>query len=141
MIVNADITIFNRRYDAAERTEQFYPSRIKGVSLYKRRGTTAQNQEISSADVFTVRIPIDADMEGKTYMEAMAYEALSDDDFSGYWTLQPGAIIVRGLVESDEPIPEVDLEKAYPDVIRIVNFTDNTDRATDAMKHWRVGGV
>lgn len=141
MITNADITVFNRRYDAEERTERFYPSRIKGVSFYKRRGTSVQNQELSSADVFTVRIPIDADMDGKTYIEAKAYEALSDEEIAGYWTLQTGALIVKGLVDGDEPIPEVDLEQTYSDVIRIVNFTDNTDRATDASKHWRVGGV
>ena len=141
MITNADITVFNKRYDAEERTELFFPSRIKGVSFFKKHGASVQSQGLSSADVITIRIPIDADMDGKTYIEAMTYEALSDDEYAGYWTLQPGDLIVKGLVEDDEPISEVDLDQAYSDVVRVVNFTDNTDRASDTSKHWRVGGV
>ena len=33
MIVNSDITVFNKRYDRAERTERFYGTQIRGVSF------------------------------------------------------------------------------------------------------------
>ena len=34
MIVNSDITVFNKRYDRTERTERFYGTQIRGVSFY-----------------------------------------------------------------------------------------------------------
>lgn len=139
MTVNADITIFNKRYNADRRTELFYPTQIRGVSFYKRKNVAWKKKETSSDDEYTIRIPIDADMGGKEYMEAKAYEALSDEEFSGYWTLQPGAIIIKGLSDM-ETATETELDKTYADAIRIMNFTDNTDRCSDVMKHWRIGG-
>lgn len=141
MITSADITIFNKRFDEKERTERFFPSHIKDVSFFKKKGAISGGQELNKSDAVTVRIPIDADMGGKTYIDAQAYEALSDDEIGRYWTLQVGALIVKGLVHGDDPVSEVELEQEGYDVIRIMNFTDNTDRATAVMKHWRVGGV
>ena len=111
------------------------------MSFFKKKGAISGGQELNKSDAVTVRIPIDADMGGKTYIDAQAYEALSDDEIGRYWTLQVGALIVKGLVHGDDPVSEVELEQEGYDVIRIMNFTDNTDRATAVMKHWRVGGV
>ena len=41
MIVNSDITVFNKRYDRTERTERFYGTQIRGVSFYSRKGTSS----------------------------------------------------------------------------------------------------
>ena len=57
MIVNSDITVFNKRYDRAERTERFYGTQIRGVSFYSRKGTSSGSKELSKSDAYTIRIP------------------------------------------------------------------------------------
>ena len=131
MIVNSDITVFNKRYDRAERTERFYGTQI--------RGTSSGSKELSKSDAYTIRIPADADTSGKKYADQKAYSELDDTVFSGYWTLQPGAIIVQGLVDL-ETATETELRQSYPEVIFVRNFTDNRSRGSSSMKHWRVGG-
>ncbi len=139
MITNADITIYNRRYMETEKTDKFVPTQIKKVSFYSRKGTAAGSQETKDGDTYTVRIPAKADTSGKEYVDFLAYEALSDDEYSNYWTIQPGAIIVKGAY--DEEIPnEVTLRETHPEVVFITNWTDNRDRCSDFMKHWRIGG-
>lgn len=61
MIVNSDITVFNKRYDRTERTERFYGTQIRGVSFYSRKGTSSGSKELSKSDAYTIRIPGDAD--------------------------------------------------------------------------------
>lgn len=139
MITNSDITVFNRRYCKEDRTEKLYGTKIRGVSFYSRKGTTFSNKDLSGDDSYIIRIPADADTSGKAYLDEMAYANLDDKSFSGYWTLQPGAIIVRGLVDI-ETASEIDLKKSFPEVVTVRNYTDNRDRCSDAMKHWRVGG-
>lgn len=141
MISNADITIFNKRLDTEQRTDMYYPTRIKGVSYYKRRGVSAGNQSMSTNNTHTIRIPIDADTEKKKYTDETTYKSLSADEFVKYWTIQPGAIIVKALVESDDPVREIELEEKYGEIIRVVDFTENTDRCSEQSKHWRIGGI
>lgn len=139
MIVNADITIFNKRYMAAERTEKFVATRIKGVSFYSRKGTSSGSTGIDKEDTYTIRIPANADTSGKVYVDQMEYAGIDDKTYPGFWTLQPGAIIVRGLLDLEEAT-ETELKKTYPDVIFVTNFSDNRDRGSDNVKHWRIGG-
>lgn len=139
MIVNADITIFNKRYIQEERTEKFVPTRIYGVSLYSKKGTSSGDNELKKSDTYTIRIPTDADTEEKEYADQLSYKAMDDATYPGYWTLQPGAIIVRGISDL-ETATETELREKYPDVILVTNFTDNRDRCSDVMKHWRIGG-
>lgn len=139
MTVNADITIFNKRYIQEERTEKFFSTRIYGVSLYSKKGTSSGDNELRKSDTYTIRIPADADTDGKEYADQLSYKAMDDATYPGYWTLQPGAIIVRGISDL-EVATETELRENYPDVILVTNFTDNRDRCSDAMKHWRIGG-
>ena len=139
MTTNSDITVFNKRYCKAERTEKFYSTKIKGVSFYSRKGTSFSGKNLSEDDGYVVRIPADADMSGKTYVDEMTYANLDDSSFSKYWTLQPGAIIVRGLVDM-KTASEIDLRKSFSEIVTVKNYTDNRDRCSEALKHWRVGG-
>lgn len=139
MIVNADITIFNKRYIREERTEKFVPTRIYGVSLYSKKGISSGDNELKESDTYTIRIPADADTEEKEYADQLSYKAMDDAIYPGYWTLQIGAIIVRGISDL-ETATETELREKYPDVILVTNFTDNRDRCSDFMKHWRIGG-
>lgn len=139
MIVNADITIFNKRYVRADRTEKFVGTVIKGVSWYSRTDTAAGSEETSDRDSYAIRIPVSADMGGKEYADPKIYADMDDETASGYWTLQPGAIIVRGISDAAEAT-ETELKRAFREVVFITNFTDNRDRCSPAMRHWRIGG-
>lgn len=139
MITNADITIFNKRYVREERTEKFVATQIKGVSFYSRKGTSSGNQDRNAKDTYTIRIPDTADTSGKAYAEQMEYSGMDDEKFPGYWTVQRGDIIVRGLSELEEAT-ETELKQSYSDVITVTNFTDNRSRCSDCMMHWRIGG-
>ena len=139
MTTNADITVFNKRYVKEERTEKFVATRIKGVSLFSRTGAGFGSQNLSQSDAHTIRIPADADTDGKQYIDQKAYVELGDEESAGFWTLQIGAIIVPCLEDVDTAT-ETELKQQYPDVITVRNYTDNRSRGSDRMKHWRVGG-
>lgn len=139
MTTNADITIFNKRYVREERTEKFVATQIKGVSFYSRKGTSSGKQERDVKDTCTIRIPETADTSGKAYAEQMEYAAMDDETYPGYWTIQRGAIIVRGLSDL-ETATETELKQQYPDVVIVDNFTDNRSRCSPFMRHWRIGG-
>lgn len=139
MIVNADITIFNRRYVKEDRTEKYVATRIRGVSFYGKRSSSSSGTEMTTDDTYTIRIPVSADMEGKEYVEEISYKGMTDEEAALFWTLQKGAFIVRGISDTDT-MTERELCETYPDVVIITDYTDNRDRCSDAMKHWRVGG-
>ena len=117
------------------------PNAQKGSMVHKSEGLAfiSGSKELSKSDAYTIRIPADADTSGKKYADQKAYSELDDTVFSGYWTLQPGAIIVQGLVDL-ETATETELRQSYPEVIFVRNFTDNRSRGSSSMKHWRVGG-
>lgn len=139
MIVNADITVFNKRYVKEERTEKFVATRIKGVSLFSRTGSSFGNQNLSQHDTHTIRIPADADTDSKKYIDQKAYSEMSDEKAVGFWTLQLGSIIIPCMAD-EETATETELKQKYPDVIIVKNYADNRSRGSDMMKHWRVGG-
>lgn len=139
MTTNTDITIFNKRYIPDERTEKLVSTHIYGVSLYAKKGASSGSGELKQGDSYVIRIPADAYAEGKEYAGQKEYEAMDDDVYVNYWTLDPGTIIVRGIIDLDSA-SETELKEKYQDVIFVTNFTDNRDFCSDFMKHWRVGG-
>lgn len=138
MITNADITIFNKRYIKAERTEKFVPTVIRGVHLYYQKAVSG-NSDRKRNDSYTIRIPVDADTDGKEYVSQKEYAAIDDETCAGYWTLQPGALIVCGVADL-ETATETELARKFQDVITIMNFSDNRSCGSEALHHWRVGG-
>ena len=139
MTTNGDITIFNKRYDKTQRTERFFGTKISGVSLYFKKGVSSGDKQMSQSDRYTIRIPADADADGKQYVEQIAYASLPEEDFNKFWTIQPGALIVAGLVDQ-ETATETELKQLFSDVINVTNFTDNRSRGSESMWHWRIGG-
>ena len=137
MIVNADITIFNKRYDDTERTERFFPTPIKDCSFVRRHGVSDQSIELFLAESYMIRIPIDADFGGAQYVDAMTYKELADA--TGYWTIQAGDYVAKGTY-SGNAMSETEIKQSFNEVAHVMNFTDNRDRCSEDMKHWRIGG-
>lgn len=137
MITNAAITIYNRRRSG--RNSVLIPTVISEASwFYGRRA--ARGQFIDNEDSYQVRIPYGADTSGKTYVNPAQYAVMTDEEAEGYWTIQIDDIVLKGEYTS-----EVNDDRALRDLtddLFVVNtFADNTIRGSDAVKHWRIGGL
>ena len=137
MITNAAITIYNRRRSG--RNSVLIPTVISEASwFYGRRA--ARGQFIDNEDSYQVRIPYGADTSGKTYVNPAQYAVMTDEEAEGYWTIQIDDIVLKGEYTS-----EVNDDRALRDLtddLFVVNtFADNTIRGSDAVKHWRIGGM
>lgn len=149
MITNADITIFNLRYDKEQRREVFVPTNISGVSFHGAMSTGGDSGEREEKLTYRIRIPIDAMIaDHRTYTPAEIYRSLTDDEAVNYWTIQKGCYILlgvfpdpgNGMVPIDQ-IREMQQLKEYQDkIIVVTEYADNTIRGSNTVKHWRIGG-
>lgn len=136
MITNAVITIYNRKRRG--RNSVLIPTVIRDASwFYGRRA--ARGQFIDQDDSYQVRIPYGADTSGKAYVDRADYAELTEEGAAGCWTIQMDDIVLMG--EYTETVTdESDLQK-LPDRFVVNSFADNTIRGSDAVKHWRIGGL
>lgn len=142
MITNCDVTLFNARYDANERRNIYVPTVIKGVSLALAQGTSGSFDSMSTTRNARIRIPIDADTEGKTYVDEVTYSNMDDEEASRHWTIQNSDVFVTMEVHPEEEIRDPSLlNHLYGHAYTVNSFADNTTRGIQSMKHWRMGGV
>lgn len=132
-LCNETVTVFNKRigdnggYD-------YVPTVISGVSWFCRIESTV-NDGLKAANQFIIRIPLDADFGGKSYVDPVAYGEAND--VSGVFTLAQGDIIVKASV-AVAPMTPAELKERYSDYCTILGVTD--DRRAPNAKHWRVVG-
>lgn len=137
MITNAAITIYNRRRSG--RNSVLIPTVISEASwFYGRRA--ARGQFIDNEDSYQVRIPYGADTSGKTYVNPAQYASMTDEEAAGYWTIQIDDIVLKGEYSS-QVTDERELRELTGDLFVVNTFADNTIRGSDAVKHWRIGGL
>ena len=137
MITNAAITIYNRRRSG--RNSVLIPTVISEASwFYGRRA--ARGQFIDNEDSYQVRIPYGADTSGKTYVNPAQYASMTDEKAAGYWTIQIDDIVLKGEYTS-EVNDDRALRELTDDLFVVNTFADNTIRGSDAVKHWRIGGL
>lgn len=137
MITNAAITIYNRRRSG--RNSVLIPTVISEASwFYGRRA--ARGQFIDNEDSYQVRIPYGADTSGKTYVNPAQYTVMTDEEAEGYWTIQIDDIVLKGEYTS-EVNDDRALRELTDDLFVVNTFADNTIRGSDAVKHWRIGGL
>lgn len=134
-LCNETVTLFNARLEEETGYDVYYPTVIAGVSWYCEMASTVDSSGLKAANKFTVRIPLDADFNGKTYLPPHEYAVCEDP--TQYFTLQEGAFLVRGTVTEEIKKP-ADLHTNYDEVTTILSVTDNR-RAYHA-KHWKVVG-
>ena len=128
------ITVFNRRINTETRMEEYVPTVIKGVSWYGRLRSSVGDKGLNTANEFTVRIPVDADFDGKSYIAPKSYR--EETIVSGVFTLANDDIVVKGAVEAGAN-PATIIETCS-DCFRILGVTDNR-RAPNA-PHFKVVG-
>lgn len=136
MITNADITIFNkRRIDKATARPVYFRTQIKGVNFYTdQKVRVTDDGGVVSADVYKIRIPEDADTQGKQYIDADRYAELTDEEALSYWTINNDDLFGRGLLIDFEKESEF-LKRQYTG--KILSFADNR---RGGLPHWRIGG-
>ena len=90
---------------------------------------------------------MDAEVQdGRTYVNEAIYKTLSDEDAAKHWTLRKGDYILAAQSEKAEKSmtqPELDAlgRELCVDLIRVIEYADNTIRGSAAVKHWRIGGA
>ncbi len=137
MITNADITIFNkRRTDKDTGRPVYFRTWIRGVSFYTdQKVKVTEEAGVISKDVYKIRSPGNADMEGKRYIDAEKYKQLTDEEAKRYWTIDNDDLFGRGL-HPDFEKEAVFLKCQYTG--KVVSFSDNR---RGSLPHFRIGGV
>lgn len=154
---NQIITVFNLRADKESRREMFVPTNIFGVSFYEIDSSKFTGGVRSEEITCKIRIPFASRVEaGRTYLPESKYKVLNDEETLFYWTLQKGSYILiasttatawgKGVYDFGRPITKEELmalcqESRYTGpLINVVEYADNTQRGSQSVKHWRIGG-
>lgn len=135
MITNADITLYNHYYDKSTRLDKWKKTVIRGVHFYVDHKVSVGDNGLNSADIYKIRIPVDADIQG---------EYLSEDEWiargenvMGRWTLQSDDIIVLGECDMNIDRP-AQMKEAGRRYCKVTSWSDNR---FGGLPHWRIGGV
>lgn len=143
MRTNTALTLYNRYLSSGAET---YQRTVISRAMWenrKARNVLATGGNLR-ADQAAVYIPLSL---GTAFLAPKAWQALVSK--TGYWTLQPGDVIVKGTVtdEIHEAVvgpPAVaafrmsDLKAKYDDVLTITSV-DTLDMGSASMQHWRLG--
>lgn len=128
------VTIISSQVDDATGYDVYNATVIRGASWHCEIASTVDSSGLKAADKFNIRIPTDADFDGKTYIPPNEY-ANADPD--RYFTLRNGDTIIRGAVTGSDLSPAA-LRKTYAEVAVILGVTDN--HMSRRSPHWKVVG-
>lgn len=133
---NADktITLYNYYLDQETGYDASRRVLIEGVSEFVQTQVNVDKEGLSSASVYTIRIPKKSTQE--QYVTPRQFKDLTDK--AGYFTLSKGDKIVLGVAEEETATPAY-LESKYGNdqVMTITGVTDNRDKREP---HWKVVG-
>ena len=99
MIINADITLYNKYYDEEDKCNKYKRSYLRGVNYRSSYGTTLSSKSINNNDENIIYIPFSVCSEDKEYIKPKAYEKLSKSEKEHYFTLNSGDIVVKGIID------------------------------------------
>ena len=136
-LCNDTITVFNRHWDADAGYELYYPTVIDGVSWYCDIESVVDSAGLHAANRFVIRIPVDADFGGKTYVDPITYKNMTDVE-SVFTLAQGDAIVKAAVITAIVPMKPAELKATYSDYCTILGVTD--DRRAPNAKHWKVTG-
>lgn len=128
------ITVFNsyNDYDAGEQV--YSPTTITGVSWYGSVTSDVTTDGLKAANVFTIRVPEDADFGGKTYVTPAEYDAM--ENHSNVFTFKQGDTVIHAA--ETEQLTPAQLQEKYGEIVTILGVTDN--RRAPKAKHWKIIG-
>ena len=112
---NADITIYNKYYDANSDTDRYQRTIIKGVNWQSKRNATVNDKGINVA--YTTLIFLDS---LPNYVDSRTFAKLDDIDRPNYFTFTELDKIVKGAIDYEvtgvKPNTIANLENEYETV-------------------------
>lgn len=118
LIKNADITVYNKYYDAADDADKYQRTVIKGVNWQGKRNGTVSDKGLLLADSTLIFID-----KLDNYVSPKRFIKLTPEERLNYFTFAIGDKIVKGEVDFDvtgiKPFRLADLESEFDDVIDI----------------------
>lgn len=133
MITNADITIYNRKYDEKTKFNTWHRTLIRGVHVYVDHKVSRGESGVNGSEVCKIRIP--ADVEAADLYLTQEQYAVSKAA-SRHWTIRNEDYIVLGDCQGDIERP-ADLKNTQMRYYRIMSWSDNR---FGGLPHWRIGG-
>ena len=133
MLTNADITIYNRKFDKKTGFDLWNRTVIRDVHVYVDHKVSVGDTGLNSADVYKIRIP-DNVGNADLYLPPEEYAALENP--SGHWTIQNDDHIVLGVCDLKIERP------AELQAIRLLHckVTSWSDNRFGGLPQWRIGG-
>lgn len=127
MLTNADITLFNRYYDADSDEYKYARTFLRGVNWQDSQAINiSQSAGVKSTNHTRVFIPLKVDSEEKTYLKPKTFKR--SNKVTNY-TLDNADIVVKGIVDFDMNDANSGGFKAllrdYDDVMKITKVADN----------------
>lgn len=135
------ITVYNAHKNA-DKTETWNRTVIRGCEYkYSADKTVSGSGSIVFTQLLTAVIPVEADTEGKQYIDAVNYEKLPDDKTEKYFTFNSRNnhdVIVAGECEKEitKEYKITDLKNDNQKSGTIASLADNTEGTL--LKHWKV---
>lgn len=121
-LCNDTITVYNAKYNRAVDADGYYRTVITGVRWFGTVKSTVGNDGLKAANQIVVRIPLDANTQGKTYVDPVTFAAAKK--VAALFTLNEGDVIVRGI--GAPGLRPATIHKAYPETITILAVTDSS---------------
>ena len=131
-----EVTIFNKKYDETTRDYIYTRTYLVGVNLDLSKAANVIKSGLENANIGTLIIPEDVDSDNKIFTKPKEYKKA--EDISTLWTLQPGDIIVAGIIDYiiKENNTITNLKNVYDDVYEIVSVDT---KLKGGLPHWEVG--
>lgn len=134
MIINADITLYNKYYDRELGRDAYLRSYLYDVNWQGARAVTVGDKGILTADFTEVFIRRDV-VTDKIYLKPKDWANQANKDH--YFTLNAGDVIVKGIIDYEIATASTkELVNSYDDVLTIISVVDLTDTA---IPHWEIG--
>lgn len=132
------ITVVNQVRNGEDGFTDYRKTVIRGASWYGSLKATVDSSGLKAANQYIVRIPTDADFDGKAYLNPISY--WNAEDVSKLFTFANGDLIVHGEVtEADNEITPKLIHDNYAEVLTILTVNDN--RKLRKEPHWKVVGA
>ena len=136
---NKVITLFNCWIDPGTEEEKYYRTVLEHVDLVETKGANVSKSGMESADA--VKLYIDLENIVKQYLPPKKWEALPEDQKSGYFTLTPAQdFFVKGNC-TGATLPEEQLYEWMRNNFDDVYKVTTVDKYEDILPHFEVGGV
>lgn len=139
MLVNTDMTLFNRYFDKDSEDYRYSVTHLRGVNWQDSQGISISKEGVTSVDNTRIFIPLNVDSSGKEYLKPKAFRRMKNK--AQNYTLDNEDVVVKGIINFD--INNADtgglsaLQRDYDDVMLITRVADNR-HGSEGVQHFEL---